>query len=564
MASSEGVGKAPTGVAGFDRISNGGLPRGRATLVCGGPGTGKTLFGLAFLDNGIEQGETGVLVSVEEPFDQLAAAVTSVGHDLHAHVDAGRLAVCDIGIDALSVAEVGDYDLSGLVARIDRAIDDVGATRVTIDTIDVLFMSLSNERSLRLSMLSLFDHLRDRGITTVVTGEKGTTDGLTRHGLEEYVSDCVVTLENVVDQGLATRYLRIVKCRGGGHETDRIPFFIDDDGLQVLPVTEAALDYRVMTDRVTSGVEDLDAMLNGGYLRGSTVLISGSAGTGKSSLGASFAHAAAAAGERTLHVSFEESPAQIVRNMRSIGVDLEAPELDSRLMLSSVRPTQFGTETHLARIVRGVAEHDASTLVIDPVTSLLHVGRPHEVRRLMTRLVDELKARGVTAVFTAFLREAETENVEDVAAGVSSTVDVWIHLRNIEHDGERNRLIHVLKARGMAHSNQVREFVLSDGGIELMDVYLGPAGVLTGSARVAQEARDERELEEIRQRISRRERELETLERTLGADIERMKASYETQRADVEAALAEARLLLENKAYEARLVARSRGIADHG
>lgn len=497
MTRENGIKKSPTGIDGFDDLTLGGLPTGRPTLVCGTAGCGKTLFASTFLLNGASTyNEPGVFVTFEERPVDIVSNVASLGFDLQQMIDEGKILIEHIAIDPSEVAEIGDYDLEGLFLRLELALDQVGAKRIVLDTIESLFSAFTNPAILRAEIRRLFDWLKDRGITTVITGERG--DGsLTRQGLEEYVSDCVILLDHRVHNQISTRRLRIVKYRGTAHATNEIPFLIDRDGFSVLPVTSLGLNHTVSEERISSGVADLDKMLQGnGFHRGSSVLISGVAGSGKSSLAASFAAAACSAGERALYLSYEESSAQTVRNMRSIGLDLE-PHLKSGLLRHiASRPSFYSLEMHLAVTLREIARFQPSIVVLDPISAFLGSGDTLEVQSMLLRIVDYLKTRQVTAVFNHLVNTQSGDVQTDV--GLSSLMDAWILLLNREVGGEFNRELYLLKARGIAHSNQVREFIMSNTGISLVPPYLGEQGALTGTARIAEEGRNQRE--ELRRR----------------------------------------------------------------
>jgi circadian clock protein KaiC len=494
--------KAPTGVSGLDEVTGGGLPRGRATLVCGPAGCGKTLLAMEFLVRGItEYGEPGVFVAFEESTDDLVANFASLGFDLPAAEADGLLVLDHVNVVRGEMEETGDWDLDGLFVRLAASIDAVGAKRIVIDTIETLFGAFSNAAILRSELHRLFAWLKDRGVTAVITGERG--DGtLSRHGIEEYVSDCVIVLDHRVTEQTSTRRLRILKYRGSIHGTNEYPFLIGEHGLSVLPITSRSLGHHVSAERVSTGVDRLDAMLgDGGYYKGSTVLASGTAGTGKSSLAAQFCDAACTRGDRALYFAFEESQAEIVRNMSSIGIDLQQWVDAGLLQFRCSRPSILGLEAHLFTMQKVVDDFDPSVVVMDPVSDFLRVGTASEVAAMLMRQVDYLKGRGVTALFTSLNAENEPARADQQLA---SLVDAWIHVQATEGNGEHNRLLYILKSRGMAHSNQIREFLLTPQGIELADVYVGPQGVLTGSARQAQEALErsdgETRLEDLEQR----------------------------------------------------------------
>ena len=500
--------KAVTGIRGLDEITQGGLPQGRPTLVCGGAGCGKTLFAMEFLVHGIrEHGEPGVFVSFEETSEELVANCASLGFALPALVTRKQLLLDYVHLEQAEIEEVGEYDLEGLFIRLGHAIDSIGAKRVVLDTIEALFAGLQNTAILRAELRRLFRWLKDKGVTTIVTGERGDGAALTRHGLEEYVADCVPLLDHRVQDQISTRRLRIVKYRGSQHETNEYPFLITSQGFSVLPITSLTLKYAASTERVSSGVPRLDAMLDGqGYFRGSSILISGTAGTGKSSLAAYFAEAACRRGERCVYFAFEEAPAQILRNMRSIGVDLAPWVTKGLLHFYAARPTLASLEQHLTRMLHTIHTFQPQVVVIDPVTNLTTVGATGEVRLMLMRLIDAFKGQQITTLFTSLVPDHEGETSE---VGISSLMDTWLLLRNFEHNGERNRGLFILKSRGMAHSNQVREFVLTDQGIRLTDVYVGPEGPLMGSARAMQEAREREDRHGRQHELEQQQRELE-------------------------------------------------------
>jgi circadian clock protein KaiC len=519
--------KSPTGIAGLDEITGGGLPKGRPTLVCGAAGCGKTLLSVEFVVRGaLEFGEPGVFMAFEEKAEELTTNVASLGFDL-ADLQARKLLKIDhVHIDRSEIEETGEYDLEGLFIRLGYAIDSIGARRVVLDTIENLFAGLTNEAVLRAELRRLFNWLKDKGVTTIITGERG--DGsLTRQGLEEYVSDCVILLDHRVANQISTRMLRIVKYRGSTHGTNEYPFLIDEDGISVMPVTSLTLDHPVSSERITSGVPSLDKMLdNKGYFRGSSILVSGTAGTGKSSIAATFAYATCLRGERCLFFAFEESPQQIVRNMHSIGLDLAQFVNSGLLHFNASRPTLNGLEMHLVAIYKLVRNYKPSVVILDPITNLVTVGTVSEVKSMLIRLIDFLQSQQVTVMFTALtLNNIVNEQTDE---GVSSLVDAWLLVRDIEHNGERNRGLYVMKSRGMKHSNQVREFVITDKGLDLIDVYLGIEGVLTGSARIAQQLQEVTG-EAIRYHaVNRKDREIERKRTVLEAKIASLKDEFES------------------------------------
>lgn len=463
-----GLQKCPTGIRGLDEITDGGLPRGRPTLVCGGAGCGKTLLATEFIVRGItEYGEPGVIMTFEETVDELADNVASLGMDLRGMIAANKLVIDYVHVERQEIQETGEYDLDGLFVRLAAAIDSVGAKRVALDTVEVLFAALRNPGIIRAELRRLFRWLKSKHVTVVITGEKGESQ-LTRHGLEEYVSDCVIFLDHRVINQVATRRLRVVKYRGSTHGTNEYPTMITEGGLSILPISSLGLDYPVTTERVSSGIATLDAMFGGkGYYRGSSVLISGTAGTGKSSLAAAFADSVCRRGDRCLYFSFEESPEQIARNMASIGIDLVNWVDKGLLRFVAKRPTQFGLEAHLVGLHVAVTDFKPVAVVMDPITSMSSIGETEQIKAMLTRLIDFLKQERITGVFTSLTTGGAP--IEQSEATISSLMDTWIVLRNEEADGDRRRLLYVLKSRGMAHSSRVRQLYLTDHGIEMAD-----------------------------------------------------------------------------------------------
>jgi circadian clock protein KaiC len=524
------IGKAPTGIRGLDDVTRGGIPQGRPTLLCGSAGCGKTLFGMTFLYHGVvEYNEPGVFLAFEEQTEDLIKNVGSLNYDIEKLIAEKKLAIDHVEIERNKIDEAGEYDLEGLFIRLGFAIDSIGAKRVVIDTIETLFSGLENEQVLRSELRRLFEWLKSKGVTAIITGERGEGT-LTRYGLEEYVADCVILLDNRVHDQLSTRRLRIVKYRGSAHGTNEYPFIIDEQGITVMPITSSGLAHEASTERLPSGIPDLDQMLEGkGYFKGSSVLVSGMAGSGKSTFAAHFVDATCRAGHRCIYFAMEESPSQIIRNMRSIGIDLQK-WVDKRLLrFSARRPSLFGLETHLATMYRDVTDFDPTAVVIDPMSALLHAAATGDVHSMVLRLVDFLKSRGVTALFTNLGVSSENVTTE---IQISSLMDAWLLLYNRESNGEHNRQLYLLKSRGMAHSNQVREFILSSAGIKLRQAYVGPEGVLTGSARIAQEAKDMAAVLAREQEMERRNRELERKRREITAQIEILQAQLAGEEAE--------------------------------
>jgi circadian clock protein KaiC len=532
--------KTPTGIKGLDEITEGGLPTGRSTLVTGGAGCGKTLFGMEFLVRGArDYGEPGVFMAFEENAEELTENVRSLGFDLTDMIRRKQLVIDAVHIQRDEIEETGEYDLEGLFVRLNHAIDSIGAKRIVIDTLEVLFASLSAS-ILRTELRRLFHWLKTKGVTAVITAERGE-GALTRQGLEEYISDCVILLDHRITDQVLTRRLRVVKYRGSSHGTNEYPFLIDARGIAVLPITSLSLNHPARNDRISTGVASLDSMLGGaGYFRGSSVLVSGTAGAGKSSLAAHFVDAACARGEHALYIALEESQSQIVRNMRSIGINLQRWNKSGLLKFHSARPTVYGLEMHLAIIQGLIEETKTKVVVIDPITNFNAIGTPLEIKAALMRLLDFLKMNGITTLFTSLTEDAA--HAEDSEVGVSSLMDTWILLRNLEYNGERNRGLYVLKSRGMAHSNQIREYILTDHGVELVNVYSGPGGVLTGTARVVQEARENAEALRRQAEIERRQRDLEHRRASLEARLRVEREEFAVQEEEALKEIAELRL----------------------
>lgn len=519
--------KTASGIKGLDEITGGGLPTGRPTLVCGAAGSGKTLMATEFIVRGaLEFGEPGVIMAFEEKAEELELNVASLGFNLPKLQKDGLIKIDHVHIDKSEIEETGEYDLDGLFIRLGYAIDTIGAKRVVLDTIENLFSGLNNQAILRAELRRLFGWLKEKGVTAIITGERGEGT-LTRQGLEEYVSDCVILLEHRVTNHISTRLMRIVKYRGSLHGTNEYPFLIDEDGISVLPITSLMLNSEVSSQRVSSGIPALDGMLGGkGFFRGSSILVSGTAGTGKTSLAAYFAHETCNRKERCLYFAFEESPQQIIRNMKSIGVDLNAHIDKGLLEMHSARPTLNGLEMHLLSIHKHVKRFKPRAIILDPITNLITVGSISEVKAMLIRLIDYLQTEQITVMFTAL--SLNTIVSEQTDEGVSSLVDAWLLVRDIESNGERNRGMYIMKSRGMKHSNQVREFVITDEGLDLVDVYLGTDGVLTGSAREAQQLMEATGKVLRTHAVTRKDLEIQRKRKVLEAKIASLQEEFES------------------------------------
>lgn len=523
--------KSPTGIKGLDELTQGGLPKGRPTLVAGGPGAGKTLMAVEFLVHGATvYNEPGVFMTFEETIDDLTQNVTSLGFDLNKLIKQKKLRIDHVRVDRSEIEETGEYDLEGLFIRLEHAISSIGAKRVVLDTIESLFAGLKNASILRAELRRLFMWLKSKGVTVIITGEQGEGN-ITRQGLEEYVSDCVILLDHRVKHQISTRRLRIVKYRGSTHGTNEYPYLIDDDGITVMPVTSLRLNHDASNERVSTGIPSLDEMFGGkGFYRGATVLVSGTAGTGKSSLSSHITQATCLRGERCLYLAFEESPKQIMRNMQSIGINLNQYIKKGLLKFQASRPSLHGLEMHLLTIHKQIETFKPQTVIVDPITNLITSGTSDDVKGMLTRLIDYLKLNNITTVMTSLTQGSFLEQTD---VGVSSLVDTWIMLRDLEYKGERNRGLYILKSRGMPHSNQIREFVMTNLGVELIDVYVGSRGVLTGSARIAQEQQAATDALQQQQDLVHSQEELQKKRDALEAQITAMRAEFAANEQDI-------------------------------
>ncbi|MEG4082951.1 circadian clock protein KaiC [Microcoleus sp. POL10_C6] len=550
--------KCPTGIQGLDEITDGGLPQGRPTLICGSAGCGKTLFGVEFLVRGATRyGEPGVLVTFEETASEITQNVASLGWNLNQLIAEGKILIDHVYIEPSEIEETGEYDLEALFLRLGYAIKKIGAKRVLLDTIEVLFAGLANANIVRAEIRRLFHWLKDQGVTAVITGERGDRT-LTRQGLEEYVSDCVIKLEQKTFQEIATRTLQIVKYRGSRHSNNEYPFLIEQTGISVLPITSLKLDHAVSNERISTGISQLDEMFGGqGYYRGSSILVTGRAGTGKTTLAAHFAQATCLRGERCLYLATEESPQQILRNLKSIGLDL-APYVEQGLLqFDAVRPTNYNLEMRLFKIHRWVKEFQPSTIIVDPMSNLIFSGSFMQTKSFFMRLIDYLKSQQIT-VFLADLTPGDTDSDhEQTEMGVSSLMDTWLELQTLKVNGERNRILYVLKSRGMMHSNQVREFIVTSEGVKLVEVYLGDGKVLTGTERINQELKEQSAAKKRRQNFEQKKREYEQEKKLVQAQINDLQMQLLNREAELDWLLEEEqeeeKALLENRTFMARL-----------
>jgi len=526
--------KSPTGIRGFDEITNGGVPKGRSALMVGAAGSGKTVFGMEFLVRGaLQYGEPGVFMSFEENETDLARNFSSIGFDLNNLIARKLLFIDYVYIERREIQETGEFDLDGIFVRLSSAIDAIGARRVVLDTLEALFSGISQEAILRAELRRLFRWLKEKGVTVVITAERGANT-LTRYGLEEYVADCVILLDTQMIDQIATRRMRIIKYRGSKHGTNEYPFLIDEDGITVMPITSMGLLHKASSERISSGIERLDTMMTRGFYRGSSILVSGTPGTGKTTMAAHFADATARHGERCLYFAFEESPDQIIRNMKSIGLNLAQWVEKGLLRFHASRPSLYGLEMHLVTMYKLIEDFKPGVVIVDPISNLITVGSISETKSMLTRLIDHIKSKQITAFVTSLTTMGD--KLEATEVGVSSLMDTWILLRDIESAGERNRGLYILKSRGMAHSNQIREFLFTKNGIQLIDVYVGPAGVLTGSARLTQETQEKAQALSRQQEIERNQREIESKQQIMESQISTIRSQFEADKENLEIA----------------------------
>ena len=462
--------KCPTGIKGFDEITEGGLPRNRITLISGGPGSGKTLLGIDFLVNGVmHYKERGVFMSFEETEDELYQDVASLNLDLSGLVSKKDIRFEHVLLERYDIHEKGEFNLEGLFIRLELAIDSIGAKRVVMDSIESLFAGITDAGILRLEIKRLFRWLKQKQVTAVITGEQGL-DSFTRHGLEEFISDCIILLDNRVRQQVSTRRIRVIKYRGSNHGTNEYPFVIDKNGLSVIPITSTGLDHAGTKEKVSTGIASLDKLFSGGgYTKGSTVLVSGTAGTGKTSIAAAFIIASCKRGEKCLYLSYEESPGQLIQNLRSIGFDLERWTKKGLLKIVSTRPAFFGLEMHLLDLYKILDDFKPTSVVIDPLTSLIGQADESEIQSMLTRMIDVLKSRAITGVFTSLV-SSTAQNDTSGEIGVSSLIDTWIVVRELEENEGRRRIrgMYIVKSRGTGHSSDVQKMIFSDDGIHLL------------------------------------------------------------------------------------------------
>jgi len=558
-SSIHGLAKSPTGISGLDDLTGGGLPTGRPTLVCGAAGCGKTMLAAEFLVHGaVDFDAPGVFMMFEETEEELTQNLRSLGFDLDQLQRQKKIALDFVRVERSEIEETGEYDLDGLFIRLGYAIDSIKAKRVVLDTIEALFAGVPNHSIVRSELRRLFRWLKEKGVTAVVTGERGD-NSMTRFGLEEYVADCVILLDHRIVDQISTRRLRVVKYRGTSHGTNEYPFLIGTHGISVLPITSLALNHVASHERVSTGIPGLDRMLGRrGFYRGSSVLVSGSPGTGKSSLAASFIDASCERGERALLFAYEESQSQLLRNMQSIGLDLERWVKKGLLRVEATRPTLHGLEQHLVHMYDLVRDFAPDVVAVDPISNLTAQGNDAGLKQTLMRLIDFLKTQRVTAVFTSLTADTGALATASSEVGVSSLMDSWLLLSNMAYNGERTRTLQVLKSRGMAHSNQVREFIFSDKGVDLVDVYLRGDQVLTGTARIAHEAQMLEAQDLLGRDHARRLRDLANRRKALDAQIAALNAEAEARAGEVEFAIAREKFEAQSVANRARTIAAAR------
>ncbi|MBA3285861.1 MAG: circadian clock protein KaiC [Nitrosopumilus sp.] len=518
--------KCPTGIIGLDEITFGGLPKNRCTLICGGAGSGKSIFGIEFVIRGAEfYKEPGLFVAFEENEEELNQNITSLGFNIKELIDSNLLVLDYVHIDRAEFKEIGSYNLDGLFIRLSDSIDRFKIKRVVLDTIEVLFGNFTNEIILRSELQRLFRWFKEKNVTVVVTAEQGVNT-FSRYGLEEYVADCVILLDNRMHQQISTRRLRVAKYRGSSHGNNEYPFIINDSGISIIAITSIKLDYPVSNKHVSSGIKQLDTMFGDkGFYSGSSILVSGAAGNGKTSIAASFSNGTCELGKKCFYFTLDESVDQIIRNMNSIGIDLSQWINKDLLRFHAINPYTAGLEAHLADIQRLTNEFNPSVVIIDPIANLKILGPLNEVQGILSILVNFFKNKQITTMFTSLVPEEKFGYV--VEEGISNLMDTWVFLQYIHGEGERNRGISILKSRGMSHSNQLREVILSDKGIHLQNVYIGQDKVLAGSARLVQATKLEIENSNRESELKHRERQIEITRKSLEAQISALHETLE-------------------------------------
>lgn len=525
--------KCPTGIEGLDTITNGGLPRNRLTLICGSAGSGKTSLGVEFLVQGIiKYNEPGLLITFEEKPQEIIENAASIGFDLEDLINKKKLFIEYIQLQEEEIAQSGDYTLEALLIRFEQIVTSIAIKRVSLDTLDSIFAILGNTPILRAEIYRLFSWLKQKNITSLVTSEAGINT-LSRNGLEEYISDCVISLRTNIVSEVLTRLLRIVKYRGSKHGTNEYPFLITDSGINLFPITSNYLNNIVSTEFVSTGVKELDEMMdNKGYYQGSTVLITGTAGTGKTSLASIFSNSICQTGERCIYFTFEEMINQILRNMSSINLNLQQWIDKDLLKFYAYRSSIYGLETHLLTIQNLIKQFKPQAVIIDPINNFELIGTELEIKSMMTRLIDFLKAQQITALFTSLTTVINPK--EHAEVGISSLIDSWLVLQNLEYAGERTRGITIVKSRGIAHSNQIREFIITSNGVKLEKIYVGPNGILTGSARLDQEEQENLQFLLQEKETLRRKKLLEHKKATLEAKIMALKSEFDADTEEIE------------------------------
>jgi len=538
--------KTPSGINGFDEITDGGLPKNRPTIICGNTGSGKTVISMEFLVKGaLKYNEPGVFMSFEETREELATNMESLHFDLDSLIKKRKIYIEYLEIDKSQNIEAGRYDLEGLFVRLQNAITSIGAKRVVLDSLDALFYGLNNN-AIRPEIKRLFKWLKEKEVTAIITSESDNGFS-TKNGLEQYVADCVIALDNRTVNQTTTRRIKIVKMRGSVHGINEYPFSIDMNGISVLPLISQLANQSLSTVRISSGVKDLDGMLDGkGFFEGSSILVSGSAGTGKTSIAISLINATCIKKIRGLYCAFEESSSQITRNMLSIGLDIEPYIKSGVLKMYSSRPTIQNLELHLIAIQKIIEEFDPKIIVLDPITNLIAEGINTEIRQMLAHFVDFLKSKNITVLFTAAIT-LETVKSNPSDEGISAMVDTWILVRDIETNSERNRGIYILKSRGMNHSTQVREFVITDNGLSLLPIYISAGGILTGSAKLEHTLQKEEQNKLFKNEIKTRNSEIERKRKMMEENIALLKTNFESEVAILNEIEIEGDLLAESK-----------------
>ena len=529
--------KTRTGIRGLDEITNGGLPQGRCTLLAGGPGCGKTVLALQVLVNGAKNGEPGIFVAFEEDASRIVVNAATFGWDLP-DLQNKELFFLD-GKPRPEDIWAGAFDLSGLLAMLKAKADQINAKRIVFDSIDVLLSLLDNPQAERRELFRLNDWLVSNGMTGIVTCKNNDSglSGLDYKDFMQYMVDCVINLTHEMDDRVAHRSLRVVKYRGSGFYSGEVTLLLGEQGAEIIAFPESSHDQVASTERISSGVPRLDSMLGGGYYRGSAVLLSGAPGTSKTTLCGIFILAACQRGEPCLYVSFDESVSEIVRNLKSVNIDLEQYIISGLLHIQSIRSGLAGTEEHVGTLRKLLEAHQPRCFVIDPLSAIVH-SEGDTRRRMPEKMLTLTKASGITLLCTSLLGNGGDSLNEETGIQISAVADTWIHISYSILSGERNRALSIIKSRGSEHSNQVRELIIDAQGITLADVYQANGEVLMGTARWQKEQAEIAAEQLLLANVEYKRRVIELAQSEVNARVEILQVELAVKQKDLELLLA--------------------------